>query len=193
MIKQIFDEKQEGTMMSSTGRVLILWNETEISVEEPVLDDNGEPTGETTTVTKWQYDTEWVTPLKQSNEAILTAIKDLKIKEIDEYDVSDNVNSFSLNGNAVWLDRNTRVSLMNSLGIEKEAGKTTSTLWFGSINLNIDIELAIQLLSALELYALQCYNKTAEHKEAVRALTSIADVAGYDYTAGYPDKLTFTV
>jgi hypothetical protein len=53
---------------------------------------------------------------------------------------------------------------MNSLSIEKSSGKETSTLWFGNIKLTINTDAAIQMLSALELYALECYNKTAEHK-----------------------------
>jgi hypothetical protein len=53
---------------------------------------------------------------------------------------------------------------MNSLSIEKSSGKETSTLWFGNIKLTINTDTAIQMLSALELYALECYNKTAEHK-----------------------------
>ena len=33
----------------------------------------------------------------------------------------------------IWLDKSTRVGLMNSLTIEKNAGKETSTLWFGNL------------------------------------------------------------
>lgn len=115
------------------------------------------------------------------------------LKAIDEYDVSLEVNSFFLNGLQVWLDKSTRVGLMNSLTIEKAAGKETSTLWFGNIKLDINTEAAIQMLSALELYALECYNKTAEHKVNIEDMESIEDVTAYDYTEGYPTKLNFTV
>ena len=33
----------------------------------------------------------------------------------------------------VWLDKSTRVGLINSLTIEKNAGKEISTLWFGNL------------------------------------------------------------
>lgn len=115
------------------------------------------------------------------------------IKAIDDYDVSIEVNSFFLNGLQVWLDKSTRVGLMNSLTIEKTAGKEISTLWFGNIKLDIDTDAAIQMLSALELYALACYNKTSEHKVNVRNMTSVEDIVNYDFTAGYPDKLNFNV
>lgn len=115
------------------------------------------------------------------------------IKAIDTYDVSMDVNSFFLNGLQVWLDKSTRVGLMNSLNIEKTAGKETSTLWFGNIKLDINTEAAIQMLSALELYALKCYNKTAEHKVNIKNMTSVEDITNYNFTEGYPDKLNFNI
>ena len=123
----------------------------------------------------------------------LTKEKRRVLKEIEVYDTSQEVNSFFLNGLQVWLDKSTRVGLMNSLNIEKAAGKETSTLWFGNIKLDISTDTAIQMLSALELYALECYNKTAEHKVKVEELNSIEDVIKYDYTEGYPTKLNFTI
>ena len=115
------------------------------------------------------------------------------LKKINEYDVSDNVNSFFLNGTKVWLNKDTRVGLMNSLTIEKNSGKETSTLWFGNIKLDINTEAAIQMLSALELYALKCYNKTAEHKVNIENMTSVEDITNYNFTEGYPDKLNFNI
>jgi hypothetical protein len=45
----------------------------------------------------------------------------------------------------------------------------------------------------LEIYALDCFNKTAEHKKNIEELTSVKEVAEYDYTVGYPEKLTINV
>lgn len=115
------------------------------------------------------------------------------IRKIDEYDTSVNVNSFKLNGVDVWLSKDTRVGLMNSISIEKAARKEQSVLWFNSICVTVNCDSAIQMLSALELYALDCYNKTAEHKVNVQNLSSIEEVHNYDYTQGYPSKLEFTI
>lgn len=115
------------------------------------------------------------------------------IRKIDEYDTSVNVNSFKLNGIDVWLSKDTRVGLMNSISIEKAAGKEQSVLWFNSICVTVNCDSAIQILSTLELYALDCYNKTAEHKANVQNLSSIEEVHNYDYTQGYPSKLEFTI
>ena len=115
------------------------------------------------------------------------------IRKIEEYDTSINVNSFKLNGVDVWLSKDTRVGLMNSISIEKNAGKEQSVLWLNGICITINCDAAVQMLSSLELYALACYNKTAEHKLAVSQLTDVSKVKAYDYTAGYPDKLSFTI
>lgn len=55
------------------------------------------------------------------------------------------------------------------------------------------LDKAIQLLSALEMYALECFNVTAAHKKAVSELTSIEEVEKYDITAGYPAQLRMEV
>ena len=116
-----------------------------------------------------------------------------KIAEIAAYDTSDKVNGFVLNGLLVWLDKATRVGLMNSTTIAKAAGKQTTTLWLGGLKLVVDCDKAIQLLSALEMYALECFNVTASHKQAVSELTTIEEVEAYDYKAVYPKMLAMSV
>ena len=116
-----------------------------------------------------------------------------KIAEIAAYDTSSSVNGFMLNGLLVWLDKATRVGLMNSTTIAKAAGKQTTTLWLGGLKLVVDCDKAIQLLSALEMYALECFNVTASHKQAVSELTTIEEVEAYDYKADYPKMLEMSV
>lgn len=119
--------------------------------------------------------------------------KEMLIAEITDYDTSDNVNGFVLNGLLVWLDKATRVGLMNSTTIAKAAGQERTTLWLKGIKLVVDCDKAIQLLSALEMYALECFNVTASHKAAVNELESIEEVEAYDYKAGYPKMLEMSV
>ena len=45
-----------------------------------------------------------------------------KIAEIAAYDTSDKVNAFVLNGAVVWLDKATRVGLMNATTIQRYLG-----------------------------------------------------------------------
>ena len=121
----------------------------------------------------------------------LDVIKEEAIEQITEYDQSEDVNSFTLQGKQMWLPKETRVGLVNSITIEKNAGKKTTVLWFGGEKYELPVDTALQMLSDLELYALECYNVTAAHKAAVNALESVEDVVAYDYTQGYPEKLNF--
>lgn len=116
-----------------------------------------------------------------------------KIAEITAYDTSSSVNGFLLNGVLEWLDKATRVGLMNSTNIAKAAGQKTTTLWLGGAKFVIDCDEAIRLLSALEMYALECFNVTASHKAAVGWLMSLEEVEAYDYKTGYPKMLEMSV
>ena len=120
-------------------------------------------------------------------------MKKAMLAYIEKYDASSSVNSFLLNGMEVWLDKVTRMGLMNSTTIAKAAGLDETTLWLGDIELVVDCDKAIQLLSALEIYALECFNVTASHKAAVNKLDNIDAVLTYDYKSGYPDKLKMEV
>lgn len=123
----------------------------------------------------------------------LATAKAQKIAEIDAYDTSSAVNGFSLNNTVVWLDKATRVGLMNSTSITKAMGQPTTTLWLGESKMEVPCDKAIQLLSALEMYALECFNVTAAHKKAVSEMASAEDVEAFDVTEGYPDRLSMTV
>ena len=68
---------------------------------------------------------EWKSKQEQLN---LNYIKSEKIRKIEEYDTSTNVNGFQLNGVTVWLDKATRVGLMNSTTIAKNMGNENTTL-----------------------------------------------------------------
>ena len=128
-----------------------------------------------------------------TDEEKLEEVKAEKIAEITAYDTSSSVNGFVLNGLLVWLDKATRVGLMNSTTIAKAAGQETTTLWLGGIKLVVDCDKAIQLLSVLEMYALECFNVTASHKATVNELTTIEEVEDYDYKTGYPKMLEMSV
>lgn len=117
--------------------------------------------------------------------------KEELLEQIDQHDTSSAVNSFMLQGKEMWLPKETRVGLVNSVTIEKNAGKETTTLWFDGAKYELPVDTALQMLSALELYALECYNVTAAHKAAVNALESVEDIVAYDYTTDYPSKLNF--
>lgn len=122
----------------------------------------------------------------------ITLNKSLLLHEVTEYDKSSHVNGFYLNGTQAWLDKATRVGLANSIAIEKAAHLTQTVLYLNGHALIIDIEKAQQMLSLLELYALDCYRQTETHKININAITNINEL-NYDYTTGYPEQLQFEI
>lgn len=129
----------------------------------------------------------------EQEEDQLDRLKKKIIRKIEQYDTSDYVNSFTLNGYESWLDKGTRVGLMNSINLEKNSGKNETILWINNNYITINCDAAIQMLSNLELYAVGCYNTTAQHKVNVQNLNDLEQIENYDYTIGYPEKLSFTI
>ena len=123
----------------------------------------------------------------------LTAAKAKKVAEIEAYDQSEAVNGFTLNGSLVWRDKATRVGLLNTRHPARATGSANTTLWLGGERMVVPCDKAIKLLSALEMYALGCFNVTASHKAAVEAMTTLDEVLAYDYTKGYPERLKMEV
>lgn len=111
------------------------------------------------------------------------------LRALDDYDRSPAVNSFTLGGQTMWLDKATRVGLANSIAIEAEAGRAVTRLWFGDTLFTLPIPAARRALALLELYALDCYNTTAAHRAAILALDTPEAVEAYDFTTGYPPRL----
>ena len=111
--------------------------------------------------------------------------------EITNYDVSDAVNIFYMNGMPMWLDKPTRAGLMLRLQAEEMLGRETTTLWYDVYQFTLPLATAKQLLYLIEAYASACYDNTQMHLAAVKKLTTMDEVHSYDYTLGYPEKLKF--
>lgn len=191
----IFEQKQPVAVVCKSGRAMIAINEQVVKTVENVptgMDESGEMSYEERVKQQYAYDVCWIEGV--SSEAdVLDSAKVAVAKEITAYDSSSAVNGFILNGQRVWLDKATRVGLMNSTTIAKAMGQATTTLWLGEVKLVVECDKAIQLLSALEMYALECFNVTAAHKKAVSEMGTVESVLGYDYTKGYPEVLTMNV
>lgn len=133
---------------------------------------------------------EYVTPTL-TDEQKLDFAKQAKIDEINMYDKSLAVESFSINGIDVWLDKATRAGLKLRFESEIALNKEMTTLWYEDKSFTLPLNAAIQMLYALEVYASECYDNTHYHISNVKKMTSIDEINLYDYTTGYPDKLEF--
>lgn len=121
----------------------------------------------------------------------LPVIKEYRLNQVSEYDRSSAVNEFTYGGVSMWLDKETRNGLLMRFNAESAAGKTSTTIWYGTMSFTLTPTQGIAMVNALELYASACYDKTAEHKANIQALDDADEAIAYDYTADYPEKLAF--
>lgn len=144
---------------------------------------------------------------KEYNEPELTAeelleqAKANKIAEITAYDTSSAVNGFYLNGMLIpWskddpsspnVDK--RMCLRQNIADKVALGEENISIWMKGMSFTMPCAQAEMLMRSIENYAYECFNVTAAHKKAVAELTDIAEVLSYDYTKGYPEKLTMNV
>lgn len=128
----------------------------------------------------------WVEDLEATKQSVLG--------KIESFDTSDEVNSFTLGEVETWLNRDDRVCLMHSLEVSQLKGETTYGLCVEGVGVvTLPILTIKSMLDDIEFYAIQCYKRTFEHKEAVSALTTCEELVNYDYTEGYPEKLHFDI
>lgn len=129
--------------------------------------------------------------LREIPERTLEQAKREAKDRVNQYDSSENVNSFSIQGLNVWLDKATRAGLKLRFEAEKNVGQLETTLWHNGMQFPLNVMSAIQMLYSIEIYASACYDNTQRHLAEIENLESIEDVDAYDYTAGYPEKLQF--
>ena len=115
------------------------------------------------------------------------------VKTIEEYDKSDAVRTFNLSdGTTAYIERDTRVSLDALCTAKLEQGEATMELWLHNTKYTVDIKAFISFLKQLEIYASDCFNTTQMHIQNVYKADKFA-CSEYDFTIGYPEKLTFNV
>lgn len=130
-----------------------------------------------------------------SEQGLLAQAKEAKLKEITAYDESDAVNGFEVAGMTLWFDPDTRVAIEKGVRNCQTVGRESYEAWLDALGTTVSVpcDTALQMLAQIEVYALDCMNTTNKHKAAVKALTTVDEVAAYDYKSGYPTKLTFSL
>lgn len=137
------------------------------------------------------------TPPVPTEEELLDSAKSRKIDEINEYDSSKDVNicyiKTPLDTIPYWANKTERSTLKSAIHDCIAMGRETYRLDLREFGVSVDIncEKLLQMLSALEVYAIDCYNKTTDHIYAVNTLTTVEEIEAYDYKVDYPEKLTF--
>lgn len=139
------------------------------------------------------------TPSEPSEEVLLERARQRKLREIEAYDKSKSVDNcyIKIQGHEepilYWADKTERDSLKGAIRDCLSMGITTYRLDLRDLGISIEVECEklLQLLTALEVYAIKCYNKTTDHIYAVKALKTKEEIGAYDHTQGYPEMLTF--
>lgn len=133
-------------------------------------------------------------------ERELATAKKVKTNALLEYDSSDAVNSFELRQGGVkmtdyWLPRDLRTSLDGDVRACQASGHATYNFDIRELGVTLPLDCAkfLAALTTLREYAYTAYNVTSQHMAAIGRLASVGEVEAYDYTVGYPQKLTFNV
>lgn len=150
-------------------------------------------------VTRWlcnavELDDPQLHSMIKENPQSIECQKRMLMERIAAYDSSEHVNSFTIGGVQTWLDKATRVGLKLRFEAEQRLGKTETTLWQNGMQFPLPLSgdvTALDMLDGIELYASACYDVTQMHLATAEKLTTVEEMKMYDYTTGYPEKLSF--
>lgn len=118
--------------------------------------------------------------------------KEIRKVQIKGYDKSQKVNCFYLGAQPMWLEFDMREKIRSRLPVENSAGRTTTTLWYGTMSVKLPISLAMEILDRIELYATDCYDVTASHIAYIERLQTVEELRSFDIGADYPEIPVFS-
>lgn len=140
-----------------------------------------------------------VEPYIPTEEELFNRAKKDKIREVERYDNSEEVNicyiKYGENQLPYWADKNERSVLKTAINDCLTIGRETYRLDLRDLDiyLTLPCELLLTMLAQLEVYAIDCYNTTSDHLHNINLLTTKEEIDNYDYTVNYPEKLIFTI
>lgn len=166
----------------------LYFNEKKTTITNPLKNENGDSTEEQEEVEGYQYYHVYV-----KQQPTISLYRRTVVATIKEYDESSNVRSFNLSdGTTAYLDKEARTGLDKLCTVKLEQGDTTIELWLHNTKYTVDINSLVAFLKKLEIYASECFNVTQAHIQNLNN-TKLWECAEYDFTTGYPEKITFTV
>lgn len=138
------------------------------------------------------------TPPEPSAEELLERARVARLDDLRRHDESSEVNDciivYQGEETHYWANKDERNDLKNAVRDCIAMGRDTYRLDLRDkgVSIALPCEALLQMLSALEIYAIDCYNRTTDHEFVIKALTTLEEVEAYDFKVGYPSKLTFT-
>lgn len=138
---------------------------------------------------KWEMEHSQEDSVQDNSD--IEELREKKIEEIEEYDKSEEVNSFTYNGINGWIDSPTRTAYSASIQNAELLGETSIDLLFSNTVLTLDIETAKVVLAKISRYADKCWMVTQKHLSEVKSFKTSKGITDFDVTKDYPEKLVF--
>lgn len=144
---------------------------------------------------------EYIAPVYEPTEAeLLERARERKLRELHDYDESKEVDNCVIvyQGEEVdyWADKHERDALKSALADFIAMGRLTYRLDLREkgISITLPCETLMQMLAALEVYAVDCYNKTTDHEFFIKSLTTKDEIEAYEFRGnGYPEQPKFEI
>ncbi|MDR1644228.1 MAG: hypothetical protein LBS05_00160 [Tannerellaceae bacterium] len=114
-----------------------------------------------------------------------------KIADLRDYDTSWAVNRFSIAGMPCWITAGERATYNTSIAAAELLEEEIIEIPLAGQFFALPVPLAKGMLAQIQRYADKAAIVTARHIAAITALENIEAVDDYDFTVGYPEKLTF--
>ena len=130
-------------------------------------------------------------------KVLIERARRMKLDELHKYDESSEVNDCIIFYNEqelhYWADKHERGSLSSAVRDCMALGRTEYRLDLRElgVSLSIPCEKLLQMLAVLEVYAIDCYNKTTDHEFAIKALATKEEIDSYAFKVGYPEVPRF--
>ena len=140
---------------------------------------------------------EYVAP-EPSAEELLDAAKKEKLNALYEYDSSSKINNCIIVFNDTeldyWANKVERDALKGAVHDCMTMGRNTYRLDLRDkdISVTLDCDTLLLMLAQLEIYTIDCYNKTTDHEFTIKSLTTIDEINNYEFD-GYPSPLQFNL
>lgn len=139
-------------------------------------------------------------PVEPSEKQLLERARIHKLRELHDYDESKEVNNCIIVYQGVemdyWADKHERDALKSALADFIAMGRLTYRLDLREkgISITLPCETLMQMLAALEVYAVDCYNRTTDHEFFIKSLTTMDEIEVYEFRHnGYPEIPRFEV
>ena len=122
-------------------------------------------------------------------EERLRKAKEAKMREIEAYAQSDNVNILYFNNTPTWLDKETRANYKLSLDAAELLKEKEITFVVEGNVVKLPIEKARMILAKVQRYADDTFIVSSRHKLEVSKMDKVEEVEAFDITADYPEPL----